>query len=401
MAASRLEAGANAEVSGPLRSVRIRGYRSAYDVVLDPGPLTALVGEAGSGKSNLLVAIWKLLAAHRPSLAPEDVARGRPGAVLIEASLAGGGELRVSATPGGGPESRFGSPPAAVFLPASLRAGALIARGGDHSAAVERALEQAPSPPLALIRTVESWVADAVSGLVLMIEEPELFLRPHAQRALYRMLRELAAHGNQVLYSTHAATFLNVARLEELAFVDRGQDGATRIRRPRPLPAAEAFRAANEFDAERGELLLARAAILVEGRTEKLVFPFLFRALGYDADAEGISIVECGGKPNIPIIAEVCNLVGLPYLVVHDRDAEPRRRPIASERSVNALIAEVAGPERTIELARDFEAVAELHGHRHKPTRAVEWFAIPAQAHEVPEPLAVAVERAVALARRA
>ena len=388
-------------MSGPLRSVRIRGYRTAYDVTLEPGPLTALVGEAGSGKSNLLVALWRLLAAHPRSLAPEDVARGQPGAVVIEASLARGGELRVSAATGGAPERRSGSPPAAVFFPASLRAGALVTAGADHSGAVERAIERAPSAPLALIGTVEAWVAEALSGLALMVEEPELFLRPHAQRALYRLLRELAAQGNQVLYSTHAATFLNVARLEEIAFVDRGLDGATRIRRPKPLPAAEAFRTANEFDAERSELLLARAAILVEGRTEKLVFPFLFRALGYDADGEGISIVECGGKPNIPIIAEVCNLVGLPYLVVHDRDAEPRRRPIASERSVNALIAEVAGRERTIELARDFEAVAELHGHRHKPTRAVEWFALPAHAHEVPPPLAAAVQRAVALARRA
>jgi len=387
-------------VSGPLRSVRIRGYRSAYDVVLDPGPVTALVGEPGSGKSNLLVAIWKLIALHAPSFAPEEVARGSAGSIRIEVVLAAGGEVRVDATPGRGSVRRSGTPPATVFLPASQRAGRLTATGGEVSARIELALEQAASAPLALIRAVESCLADEVKGLVLMIEEPELFLRPHAQRALCRLLHELAAHGNQVLYSTHAATFLNVTRLEEIAFVDLGPDGATRIRRPASLPATETFRAANEFDAERSELLLARAAILVEGRTEKLVFPFLFRVLGYDADGEGISIVECGGKPNIPIVAEVCNAVGVPYLVVHDRDAAPGRRPIASERAVNRAIAEIAGRERTIELAKDFEAVADLHGHRHKPERAWKWFAFPARAHEVPEPLAEAVHRAVALARK-
>ncbi len=155
----------------------------------------------------------------------------------------------------------------------------------------------------------------------------------------------------------------------------------------------------SEFDAERSELLLSRAAILVEGRTEKLVFPFLFRALGYDADAEGISIVECGGKPNIAIIAEVCNAVGLPYLIVHDRDAEPGRKPIASERAVNDAIERVAGRGRTIELARDFEAVAQLRGHRHKPDRATQWFALVTSPDEVPAELAEAVRRAVALAR--
>jgi predicted ATP-dependent endonuclease of OLD family len=54
-----------------------------------------------------------------------------------------------------------------------------------------------------------------------------------------------------------------------------------------------------EFDAVRSELFLARAAVLVEGQTEKLVLPFVFGAVGYDADREAVSIVECGGKPNV------------------------------------------------------------------------------------------------------
>jgi hypothetical protein len=132
-----------------------------------------------------------------------------------------------------------------------------------------------------------------------------------------------------------------------------------------------------------------------------LVFPFLFRALGYDADAEGISIVECGGKPNIVVIAEVCNAVGVPYLIVHDRNAEPGHKPIASERAVNDAIERVAGRARTIELARDFEAVAQLHGHRHKPDRATQWFALATSADDVPPELAEAVRRAVDPARSA
>ncbi len=190
-----------------------------------------------------------------------------------------------------------------------------------------------------------------------------------------------------------------MSRLDELALVELDRSGVTRIRRPQALPAEESFRAVSEFDAERSELLLARAAILVEGRTEKLVFPFLYRALGFDADAEGISIVECGGKPNIPVFAEVCNRVGIPYLVVHDRDAAAGARPIATEVAVNEAIERVAGPERTVELARDFEEVARLHGHRHKPERALHWFELAGQADDVPEPLATVVRRTVALAR--
>jgi predicted ATP-dependent endonuclease of OLD family len=235
--------------------------------------------------------------------------------------------------------------------------------------------------------------------VVLLIEEPELYLRPQAQRYLYRLLRSLAGLGNQVFYSTHAPAFLNVARLEELALVEhRGRRGTT-IVQPAPLPADERFRALSEFDAERSELFLSRAALLVEGRTEKLVFPFVFRALGIDPDREAISIVECGGKPTIPIVARVCNAAGIPFVVVHDRDAEAGRQPIAAERAVNREILAAAGPDRIVELVPDLEAVAGLRGHSHKPEHASRRFASMAPA-EVPASLAEAVTRIAEAARR-
>ena len=101
-----------------------------------------------------------------------------------------------------------------------------------------------------------------------------------------------------MVYSTHAPAFLNVGRLEELAFV-RSRSGAPAsvVHQPGPFPAASDFRTLSEFDAERSELFLARAVLLVEGVTEKLDVPVAsFRALGHDADREAISIVECGGK---------------------------------------------------------------------------------------------------------
>ena len=386
-------------MNGPLVSIRIRGFRSAHDVLLEPGPLTALLGAAGSGKSNLLLAIWKLLGAHAAPLEPRDLSAGGERALEIEATLASGAAVRLDARGSDSPGRRAGVPPPALFLPASRRADGLVAAGAAVPRAVAAALAHSPSAALALVPALETWLEEGAAGFVLMIEEPELFLRPHAQRALYRLLREFGLGGNQVLYSTHSASFLNVSRLSELALVERDETGVTRIRRPLPLPQAETFRALSEFDAERSELLLARAALLVEGRTEKLVFPFLYRALGFDADREGISIVECGGKPNIPIIAEVCNVIGIPYLVVHDRDAASGRKPIASEIAVNEAIARVAGPGRTVELARDFEAVAQLHGHRHKPERAWRWFALAQSEADIPPQLSSVIRRTVALAR--
>ena len=382
--------------------MRIRGFRSARSVGFTPGPVCALVGGPGVGKSNVLAAISMLLEQAAP--APTDVGRGAER-VRLSATLYGGDELTVETTRGG-PAALSGRSVPVLFLPASERSGGLVAPTAVADGAErivgeyfrDGARQSSASPAAALVVALERLCAADERGLVLLIEEPELFLRPQAQRYLYRLLRVFASSGNQVLYSTHAPAFLNVGRLDELALVEYDPETGTTIVHPEPLTAEESFRAVSELDAERGELFLARAVLLVEGRTEKLTFPFVFRALGHDPDQEAISIVECGGKPNILLFARICQAAHVPYVVVHDRDAAPGKKPIPGERVLNAQIAEVAGQQRTVVLARDFEAVMGLHGHTHKPARAWERFS-KIEPGEVPAPLRQAVEKVIAMAR--
>ena len=100
--------------------------------------------------------------------------------------------------------------------------------------------------------------------------------------------------------------------------------------------------------------------MLVEGRTEKLAFPFVFDALGVDPDKEGILVLECGGKGNMPLFARIANACSVPYVIVHDRDAPRGVPPVESERVVNRQIREVAGSRRTVVLTPDFETVSGL-----------------------------------------
>src|SRR5207244_12421718 len=151
----------------------------------------------------------------------------------------------------------------------------------------------------------------------------------------------LADRGTQTRHSTDAPVFLSVDRIEELALVRHHAQVGTTLFQPEPLAEAEAFRVLSEFDSDRAELFLARAALLVEGRTEKLAFPLVFEALGVEPDKEGILILECGGKGNIPLFARICNACNVPYVVVHARDAVPGQRPVDSERVINQQILEV------------------------------------------------------------
>lgn len=397
-----------------LTKVRVRGFRAARDVALAPRSLCALVGEANAGKSTLLAAIRALLDPGADPADPLDLPGGRHGPVSVTGTLASGAECRVEGLPPACARVLPEDTPPVIHLPAELRSGALVApathrahAGVEANALIERTLSHVtavhpmgPSTTTAagsLVRALEGLADAGATGLVVLIEEPELYLRPQAQRYLYRLLRALAGGGNQVIYSTHAPAFLNVARLEELVFVTHTGDAGIRVHQPAPIGIEKDFRVLTEFDAERSELFLARAALLVEGATEKLVFPFIFRALGRDADREAITIVECGGKSNIPLFARVCLAAGIPFVAVHDRDAPAGRRPIVSERVMNHEIAQVVGAGRIVELAPDFERVAGLSGHRHKPERAWERFADPASG--IPPPLERAVRLVLSLAR--
>lgn len=51
---------------------------------------------------------------------------------------------------------------------------------------------------------LETWGEAGITGLIVLMEEPELFLPPQPQRYLYRLLRTVAGQGNQILYSTHS-----------------------------------------------------------------------------------------------------------------------------------------------------------------------------------------------------
>jgi hypothetical protein len=394
-----------------LTDVRVRGFRTLRDARFRPGAIAAIVGEPSTGKSNLLAAMWALLDPEAAPLAADDLCRDGSASILIQGMLGDGSRIAVE-RPAADPALAGDGRPPVLFFPSKLRAGALVAPSGeapashpfmtivrDVAARTDAEVASASVPPSrGLVVGLETWAASGATGAIVLIEEPELFLPPQVQRYLYRLLRQVADAGNQVLYSTHSPALLNVVRLDELVFAERRPSVGTTLLQPEPLPADEEFRAYSEFDSSRSELFLARAAVLVEGLTEKLTLPFAFEALGHDPDRERISIVECGGKGNIPLFAKVCRAVGLPFVAVHDRDAPAGEEPSDAERELNALIADVAGDDR-VELAPDFEGVARIHGDRRKPARAWRRFA-GVGADAVPGPLVRVVERAVALAKR-
>jgi len=116
-----------------LQEIRVVNFRSARRLQLRPGPICALIGEPGAGKSNALLAVRALLDPGF-DVSESDVTFGERD-ISIEASLADGRTVSLT--------RRDGAPPIAHF-PAALRSGRLVAGKPEGAArAIHRAIRHA------------------------------------------------------------------------------------------------------------------------------------------------------------------------------------------------------------------------------------------------------------------
>lgn len=171
----------------------------------------------------------------------------------------------------------------------------------------------------------------ASESAIFAIEEPELFLHPHAQRQLARDLREIASTpGNQVFICSHSTHFVNLDFYKSIVIVrkDDVKKGTTIKHCTQDLFEGDdaddkkhRFHMAAWVNPDRGELFFARKVVLVEGETEHAIFPFLAAKL--DCFDPSVTIIDCGSKHNLLLYIRILNAYQIPYAVVHDEDPLP------------------------------------------------------------------------------
>jgi len=159
---------------------------------------------------------------------------------------------------------------------------------------------------------------------IFAIEEPELYLHPHHQAVLFKVLQTLSEK-DQIIFCTHSPYFIDMSRYDSLMIVSKSDSvKGTEIFQCKEeifsLEEKDHFKMLNEFNPERNEAFFAKKVMLVEGPSEKVGFPMLAKKTDVDLYAHGVSIIECGGKTNIPFFMKVLNAFRISYVVVHDVD---------------------------------------------------------------------------------
>lgn len=169
----------------------------------------------------------------------------------------------------------------------------------------------------------------ASNSSYFIIEEPELYLHPQAQRDLYSTLKTLSENSNQVIVTTHSNSFVDITEYKSLIIAKKESvaEGTTVKQCTSDLFAEiDERRKLNLIywiNPERSELFFAKKVILVEGQTDKTIIPYLAKLLSLFRN--DYTLIDCGSKDNMPLYLKLLNGFKVNYIVVYDNDHQAHK----------------------------------------------------------------------------
>jgi predicted ATP-dependent endonuclease of OLD family len=172
--------------------------------------------------------------------------------------------------------------------------------------------------------------AELMGGKVIFgIEEPEIYLYPQAQRALYKSF-QIISETSQIFYTSHNPNFIDASRAYEIEMVYKtAEDGTINTQKNTHYinivqADKERFKIFTQFNTERNEIFFAKKVVLVEGDSDKIFYQTISEKLwGIDLDKNGVSILSCGGKGGVSYFTGLCKAMGIEnFFSIWDSDEE-------------------------------------------------------------------------------
>lgn len=226
---------------------------------------------------------------------------------------------------------------------------------------------------------------EAVRPVILGIEEPELYIHPHAQRLIFRVLEEFSGlsgdtdqglNHDQVLYTTHSPTFVDINRYERIGVVRKEPNAGTIVRQCPidvlgSIEEREGFKLLTCFGLKHNELFFARDCIIVEGPEDEIGIIATARKLGIIEDLPdeiGLSIVVADGKGEIPKFQKILNAFDFAHGVLLELDDKPE-----SDKHTVPILKNLNG-NRIVKLPKNLENVLGLTKHFNDQRDAKKFF---------------------------
>jgi len=209
--------------------------------------------------------------------------------------------------------------------------------------------------------------------MIFVVEEPELYMHPQAQRNIRRVFRGIADKGDQVMFSTHSSLLLDVAYFDEVIRVESTQEKSGKNNTIRSsvwqlpmeamikdLKSRQGIDATDDsirelyshaYHPNRSEGFFAKSIILVEGPTEQYSLPIYAEGVGQHLDSLNISVVDSGGKGTMDRLYRIFNELGIPCFILFDYDKESDNTNIVNKsKELLALLGESVEPPAKISI---------------------------------------------------
>jgi putative ATP-dependent endonuclease of OLD family len=202
--------------------------------------------------------------------------------------------------------------------------------------------------------------------IILLIEEPELYIHPQLGKLFFDVMREFSKT-DQVLYSTHSPLFVDAYEYDQVALVSKSSvSSGTKVKTCDVtafdgLTERKIFKGLTRLNPAINELFFARCVLLVEGPEDVIAVTAALQKLGkIKLRVEEIdwTIISCGGKESIPFFQRVLNAFDIQYAVLHDTDIEAgmtEDRKKAAQKENDAIKA-LAGTHRVYGYPMKLEA---------------------------------------------
>lgn len=159
---------------------------------------------------------------------------------------------------------------------------------------------------------------------LLILEEPELFLHPHAKRMLSDILNDFIQNNkNQIIITTHSEEFIRNVDIENINVIRKSIEGTkkNRICKEKYGDGKELQKLKIELQHKNAEMFFAEKVILVEGEEQVLIPEIVKSIYGKNIlNNNDISIIKVGGKSYFDIYRKVLNELNIKNYIIADYD---------------------------------------------------------------------------------
>lgn len=214
---------------------------------------------------------------------------------------------------------------------------AISTRAEHHGHGLQRSLIMALLQVLADAQRQDEQAGDANQqgrSVILAIDEPELYMHPQMERKMRDALYALASSQRfQVICTTHSPVFLDVGEKHK-SIVRIVRDPQRNVivsqvtqelfNADDPTQEKEQLKVLSNFHPTINEVFFAKRVVLIEEESAEWAIRRAAELTGifvrHPHLRRDVTIIDCGGKGNIPAFQRVLNHFGIEYAVVHDED---------------------------------------------------------------------------------